>query len=255
MTPDSFSDGGKFLKAEKAVRHALNLVREGAQIIDIGGESSRPGAKRVSTREEIKRILPVLRTLRKKTTALLSIDTFKYDVASLALDEGVDIVNDICALQNNAKLAKKIAAYKKSVILMHMQGTPRSMQKNPYYKNVTREVATFLEHRAEFAMAYGIRRECISVDPGFGFGKSFDHNLELLASLKQISRLKFVVTVGLSRKSFIGRLTGEDESSRLEGSITAAVLAQAHGAQIFRVHDVAQHKKALLVSAKILETK
>lgn len=210
--------------------------------MDIGGESSRPGAVRISSKEERSRIVPVIRRLRKVLTIPISVDTYKPDVAKAALDEGVHLINDIRGLHGNASLAKIVARYKAGIILMHMRGTPRTMQQLTQYKNLRREVARYLHEAVQAARAAGIAKEMIAVDPGFGFGKTVDQNLELLANLDYFGKLGYPVVAGLSRKSFIGRVLGAPVEDRLYGSLAAAAMAVQKGAGILRVHDVRPHR-------------
>ena len=243
VTPDSFSDGGSFLDPEAAVCRALKMEREGAHLIDVGGESSRPGSRPVSAREEIRRILPVLKKLSRTLKIPISVDTHKYEVAQAALDEGAAVINDIYGLRNHRRLAKLIARSKAGVVLMHMRGNPQTMQKRPRYQDVLKEVKDFLKRSVHFALDQGISRSSIVVDPGFGFGKSAEQNLQILGNLESFASLKCPVLAGLSRKSFIGKLTGAPVEERLCGSLAAAALAIGRGAHILRVHDVLPHKQ------------
>ncbi len=254
VTPDSFSDGGFFLEVSRAVSHALKMEREGADLIDVGGESSRPGARPISAKEEIRRVRPVLRRLAKKIKIPLSIDTYKTEVAHAALDEGAVLVNDIHALKNNRALAKLIARYKAAVVLMHMQGLPRTMQQQPSYGNLLKEIADYLSVAMDRALDAGIQKTRIAVDPGFGFGKTPDQNLEILASLRYFLKLKAPLLVGLSRKSFIGYLSGTGTADRLPGSLGAAAVAIERGAHILRVHDVLAHRQLTATVDPILST-
>ena len=244
VTPDSFSDGGLSFKKGDAVKHAMRLLEEGADILDIGGESTRPGAEPVTAKEEIKRVIPVIREIRKKSNTPISIDTQKPDVASAAISEGADIINDVGGYRDDDMVA--IAAkLKKPVIVMHMKGTPSSMQKNPSYKDVVKEVSLSLKKSAENLKRNGVKK--IIIDPGIGFGKSLRHNLELLNNIEKIVRLGYPVMVGASRKSFIAHLTGSrgKADERLGGSITAHMMAVMQGGAIIRVHDVAEHVEAI----------
>ncbi len=249
VTPDSFSDGGCFVTPALAERRALKMEAEGAHLIDIGGESSRPGSRPISAREEIRRIRPVFKRLSKKIKVPLSVDTYKYDVASAALDEGAVLVNDIHALGADKRLGKLIARQKAGVALMHLRGTPRTMQKDPSYENVLKEVRDHLKRAVEKALEAGIELSRILIDPGFGFGKTPGQNAEMLFNLQFFQKLKMPILVGLSRKSFIGFFSGvNDPSDRLYGSIAAAVAAMDRGAHILRVHDVLAHRQATLVA-------
>ena len=251
VTPDSFSDGGRTLDPALAERRALRMEAEGAHLIDIGGESSRPGSKPVSSREEIRRIRPVFKRLSKKIKIPLSVDTYKYDVAAAALDEGAVLVNDIRALRGNKRLAKLIARNKAGVVLMHMRGTPATMQKDTFYRDVLRDVTAALKKAIRFALDSGIEASRILADPGFGFGKTAEQNIRMLFNLDTFHRLKVPVLAGLSRKSFIGFFSGvNDPSNRLCGSLAAASAAVERGVHVLRVHDVAAHRQASLVLDK-----
>jgi dihydropteroate synthase len=250
VTPDSFSDGGMFLAPEKAVSHGLELEAEGAAILDIGGESTRPGAEPVGAEEELRRVLPVIEGLSAAgTRAAISIDTSKASVASAALGAGATIVNDVTALRGDPEIAAVIAASGASCCLMHMLGEPRTMQLDPRYEDVVREVRGFLQERVDVARAAGIDKDRLVLDPGIGFGKTAEHNLELLRRLDEIVELGYPVLIGTSRKSFLGRITGREVSQRLAATIATNVLAYLHGARIFRVHDVAPVHDALKVAA------
>ena len=249
VTPDSFSDGGLFLGADAAVQHGRRLVEEGAAILDIGGESTRPRSDRVSEDEELRRVLPVVEGLTRED-ARISIDTTKASVARAALEAGATIVNDVSALRFDAKLAGVVAESGANCCLMHMLGEPRTMQDDPRYDDVVSEVKAFLEERLAFAMAEGVPEERVWLDPGIGFGKTVEHNLELLRRLDEIVAIGRPVVIGTSRKSFLGKIAGgRDEGDRLPGTIATNVLALERGATVFRVHDVAQNADALLVAA------
>ena len=237
VTPDSFSDGGKFQSLEKAVAHGLQMVEEGADIIDIGGESTRPGAKPVQALEEIARTVPVIKKLREKTGALISIDTQKAEVARAAQAAGADIINDVSALADPS-MAAVAAETGAGLVLMHMLGTPETMQTNPHYDNVVSDVWNFLEGRMGFAVTRGVAPEQIVLDPGIGFGKTDEHNLALLKGIPQLMASGRPVLVGASRKSFIGHMFGGGPDERLAGSLAIAGLAGLRGAHILRVHDV-----------------
>ena len=251
VTPDSFSDGGRFLAPERAIAHARELVADGADLLDVGGESTRPGARDVNAEEELERVAPVLEGL-DGVGAPVSIDTSKVAVAEAALDAGAEIVNDVTALRQEPALAGVCARRGCHVILMHMQGTPRTMQENPTYDDVVDDVRAFLAERIEFAVGEGIREERIWVDPGIGFGKTVDHNLELVRRLGELRELGRPVVVGTSRKRFIGALTGREVDDRLGGTIASNVLALRAGADVLRVHDVAEMRQAALVAESIL---
>ncbi|MGQ0578174.1 MAG: dihydropteroate synthase [Betaproteobacteria bacterium] len=245
VTPDSFSDGGRFLGTQRAVEHALILVEEGADILDIGGESSRPGAEPVDVDEELRRVMPVLEQLGGLAVPV-SVDTRKPGVMRRAIAAGAAMVNDINALREPGAL-EAVAESQTAVCLMHMQGEPRTMQRQAHYENVVSEVTEFLAQRVAVAQQAGIARERIVIDPGFGFGKENGHNLELLRNLPRIAGLGQPVLVGLSRKSLIGRITGKPVADRLSASVAAALLAAERGAAVVRVHDVAATRDALAV--------
>jgi dihydropteroate synthase len=251
VTPDSFYDGGRRLDAGTAIAEGISLVEAGADILDLGGESTRPGARPVSAQEELERVLPVIRGLRRATQVPISIDTYKARVAREALNEGADIINDISALRFDAETARLAAAEKVPVVLMHMQGTPRTMQTEPRYNDVLREVALFLAERIQFAVEAGVAPEAIIVDPGIGFGKTVDHNLTLLRGLSGFASLGRPLLVGASRKAFLGKILGAEPDERLEGSLAAAVAAVIGGAHIVRVHDVKETYKAIRVADAI----
>lgn len=245
VTPDSFSDGGKFLGRDAAVAHARQLAAEGAAILDIGGESTRPGAADVSVEEELDRVIPVVEALRDDGVPV-SVDTQKPAVMREAIRAGAAMINDVNALREPGAI-DEVASADVAVCLMHMQGTPRTMQAAPSYENVTLEVGTFLGERALAAIKAGVKATRIVVDPGFGFGKSIDHNLTLLAELSSLGKLGYPVLAGLSRKSTIGAITGREANGRLAGSIAAHLIAVQNGARILRVHDVAETVDALKV--------
>jgi len=245
VTPDSFSDGGMHLQRGPALAYAHQLIAEGADILDIGGESTRPGARPVSIQEELDRVLPVIEGLRGAPVPI-SIDTFKPEVMQAAIAAGAQMVNDINALQDAAAM-NVVAAGNVAVCLMHKQGNPQTMQQQPYYQNVVAEVSAFLRERAAAAQAAGIQRERIAVDPGFGFGKTLAHNLSLLREFKQLTELGVPVLAGLSRKSMLGALTGQDVGQRLPASLAAALIAVQRGANIVRVHDVRATVDALKI--------
>ena len=249
-TPDSFSDGGRFDLVETAVEHALRMEREGADIIDIGGESTRPGAQAVTVNEELERVIPVIRVLRKQTTIPISIDTSKPEVMQAAVEAGADMVNDVNALRAPGALeAARASAV--PVCLMHMHGDPRTMQADPHYADVVAEVKTFLLQRVAACEAAGIGRQRLLLDPGFGFGKTVEHNLQLLARLEELAATGLPVVVGLSRKSMIGKLLGLDIAGRLPASIALAVLAVERGARLVRAHDVAATWQAVQMQAAV----
>jgi dihydropteroate synthase len=249
VTPDSFSDGGLYLDADAAVEHGLELAAEGAAILDVGGESTRPGAEPVDAAEEAQRVVPVVERLAAGGRRV-SIDTTKLEVARAALDAGATIVNDVAAFRFAPELAGLVAERGAGCVLMHMLGEPRTMQLDPRYDDVVSDVRAFLEERLAFAVAEGVPEERIWLDPGIGFGKSLEHNLELLRRLDEIVAIGRPVVIGTSRKSFLGKLAGgRSETERLPGTIATNVLAMERGATVFRVHDVAPVLDALTVAA------
>jgi dihydropteroate synthase len=249
VTPDSFSDGGRYLEADAAVEHGLALMEEGAAILDVGGESTRPGAAPVSEEEELRRVLPVVEPLAAAGNRV-SIDTSKVAVARAALDAGATIVNDVSAFRFDPGLAGLVAERRAHCCLMHMLGEPRTMQEDPRYEDVVSEVKAFLEERLDFAVGAGVPEERVWLDPGIGFGKTVGHNLELLRRLDEIVAIGRPVVVGTSRKSFLGKLAGgKPEGERLPGTIATNVLALERGASVFRVHDVAPVLDALTIAA------
>jgi dihydropteroate synthase len=251
VTPDSFSDGGKYSSVDLAVEHALQLIAEGADILDIGGESTRPGADPVGLEEELRRVIPVIEALSKVTTVPLSIDTYKPEVMRAAIQAGADIVNDICALREEGAL-EIVANSNAGVCLMHMQGIPQTMQINPQYNDVVAEVKQFLTDRVETCLAHEISRDRIMLDPGFGFGKTTAHNVALIQHLDSFTALGFPLLVGLSRKSVLGRIAGGDEQQRLHAGLAASVISVMKGAKIVRVHDVKATVDALKVVAAVI---
>jgi dihydropteroate synthase len=250
VTPDSFSDGGVNFRTEDAVAAARRMVEEGAAIVDVGGESTRPGSESVSAEEELRRVVPVLEQLEGVP---VSIDTAKSDVARRAIELGAELVNDVTALRGDPELAEVVASSGAFLCLMHMQGEPRTMQDTPTYDDVASEVASFLEQRLAFAVGAGIPEERICLDPGFGFGKTVEQNFELLGRLGEIVALGRPVLVGLSRKRSLGRILGDADATTgpLSASLAAAVEAYERGAAIFRVHDVREHVEALTVAAAV----
>jgi dihydropteroate synthase len=254
VTPDSFSDGGDFLDPEAAAEHAATMIDEGAEMLDVGGESTRPGSDPVSQEEEIRRVVPVLeRILSVRPEAVISVDTYRAGTATAAIEAGASFVNDVTALRGDPSMVSVIEEAACPVILMHMQGEPKTMQKEPHYQDVVREVSDFLAERAEYAVAAGVRPEHIIVDPGIGFGKNLEHNLALLSNLDAIVDLGFPVLIGASRKSFIERITGEQEArDRVSGTVATTVLAYERGATFFRVHDVRANREALAVAEAVL---
>ena len=251
VTPDSFSDGGLFLDPGRAIEQGRSLAQEGADVLDVGGESTRPGAPPVTLEEEIRRVLPVIEGLAGQGTPI-SIDTSKLGVAEAALKAGAAMVNDVTALRAAPQIAGLCAERDAELVLMHMQGDPRTMQENPVYDDVVDDVKTFLAERMQFALAEGVREERIWLDPGIGFGKTVEHNLELLRRLHELTELGRPIVVGTSRKSFIGKITGAEIDERLGGTIASCALAVANGAAMVRVHDVREVREGLTVAAAIL---
>jgi dihydropteroate synthase len=253
VTPDSFSDAGRFLDPEAAVEHGRRLVAERASILDVGGESTRPGAEPVTVAEELERVVPVIERLAAgrdtgPAGVRVSVDTTKAEVASAALGAGARIVNDVSAFRFEPAVAGLVAAAGATCVLMHMKGEPRTMQEDPRYDDVVSEVKAFLEERLAFAFAEGVPENHVWLDPGIGFGKTVDHNLELLARLDELVAIGRPIVIGTSRKSFLGRLTGREVGERLAGTIATNVVALARGARVFRVHDVAEVGEALAVA-------
>lgn len=251
-TPDSFSDGAE-LSTEQRVARAIEMIEQGADIIDIGGESTRPGAQPVSEEEELARVVPVIIELRKQSDIRISVDTSKSEVAKAALTEGADIINDITALRSSEKMSEVIAEHEAEVVLMHMQGSPENMQVKPEYKNAPLEVEDFLLARAKYAESCGIKRDRIILDPGFGFGKTFEHNAQLFMSLKNLRSHGYQVLVGVSRKSMISDALGLNIDQRLEASLAMAVMAAEMGCEIIRVHDVKETYRAVRMCEKLEE--
>jgi dihydropteroate synthase len=251
VTPDSFSDGGLYLDPDAAVRHGRELAGEGAAVLDIGGESTRPGAKAVSAQEELERVAPVVRELGGGEVPV-SIDTSKLAVAEAGLDAGAVMVNDVTALRDSPEIAGLCADRGAELVLMHMQGSPRTMQENPSYADVVEDVKAFLEERLELAVSEGLSEQRVWLDPGVGFGKTLEHNLELLRRLGELLELGRPLVVGTSRKSFIGKITGAPVEQRLGGTIASSVIAFANGARMLRVHDVREVAEAMLVAEAIL---
>ncbi len=260
VTPDSFSDGGKYFSMELAVNHAIEMEKDGADIIDIGGESSRPGAASISLEEEKNRIIPVVEQLVDNLHIPISIDTYKSEIAKKALDIGVSMINDISALHGDKKLANVITKYDVPICLMHMKGNPRDMQVDPVYDDVVKEIYSFLKERTDYAIFDGIKKEKIIIDPGIGFGKrtgrGVEDNCEILKRLSEFKNLGYPIMVGTSRKTFIGNVCGGNKplptTERLEGSLAAACLAVANGADIVRIHDVKETRKCLCLVDRVV---
>jgi len=257
-TPDSFSDGGVFLNPAAACDHGLNLLAEGASILDVGGESTRPGSLPVSSEEEINRVLPVIRALRARTKAPISIDTSKADVAEAAIDAGADIINDVTALRGDPRMPALASSSRAGLILMHMQGTPQTMQDAPAYPqdDVVGDVAKFLSERCNAALGCGVDHAAIILDPGLGFGKTVAHNLALLRNIPRLAALGSPLLIGHSRKSFLAKITGESDAEssgdRLASGIAVTSFAREQGARLFRVHEPRPHADALRITEAIL---
>ena len=254
VTPDSFSDGGDFIDPEKAASHAAAMLDEGAEVIDVGGESTRPGSDPVPQEEEVRRVVPAIREiLAERPNAIVSIDTYRAATAGAALEAGARIVNDVTALRGDPRMAPLAAEAGCPLILMHMLGEPKTMQRDPRYEDVVREVRDFLAVRAEHAISAGVEPENVILDPGIGFGKTLVHNLALLRDLDVLAELGFPILIGASRKRFIGTITGAEEArDRIPGTVAANVLAYERGATFFRVHDVRPNREALAVAEAIL---
>ena len=251
VTPDSFSDGGKYYDPHKALEHAEMMASSGADIIDIGGESTRPGSESVGVQEELDRVMPVIEMLRREEEIAISIDTVKPEVAIEALKSGALMINDISALRESVKLAELAAEYEAYIVLMHIRGTPKNMQENTHYDNIIGEISGFLKDAAAKAIKGGVDKNRVIIDPGIGFGKSVDGNYVILKNLHEFTKLGYPVLLGASRKSFLGKTLGLDISQRMEASLAAACYAVLNGADIIRVHDVAETKRALTIVEKI----
>lgn len=246
VTPDSFSDGGRYTQLEKALFQAEQMLNDGAAILDIGGESTRPGAADVSTQDELERVIPLIEAIRQRFACVISVDTSKAAVMSAAVHAGADMINDVRALQEPGALQVAVAA-QLPVCLMHMQGAPRSMQQAPHYQDVLTEVVQFLQQRANECEQAGLLKQHIVLDPGFGFGKNLSHNYQLLAQLEQLTALGYPLLAGMSRKSMIGQLLSVSVNQRLAGSLACATIAAIKGARIIRVHDVKETVQAVRV--------
>ncbi len=251
VTPNSFFDGGKYFNKEIAVEHALEMADNGADIIDVGGESSRPDAEPVSEKNELERILPVVEAIAPELSIPVSIDTYKAGVAKQALDAGAEIVNDISALRFDSSMADTIKKSGSYVILMHMLGSPATMQKNPHYENVVDEILLFLRKRIEYAVERGIRKNRIIIDPGIGFGKTLEHNLEILRNIDRFNELGYPVLIGASHKSMIGKITGASSDERIWGTASIVTYCVMNGVAIHRVHDVKSMRQVCDIAAAI----
>lgn len=254
VTPDSFSDGGQFLNKNSAIGHALKMIEEGADIIDIGGESTKPFSSPVSLDEELSRVLPVIEDLRKETDVCISIDTTKSEVANQALKMGASIINDVSAMEFDEKMIGIALKFDCPIVLMHMKGIPKNMQENPHYSSLISEIITYLNARIDFVLSKGIDRKKIIIDPGIGFGKSVENNFEIINNLNQFADLGYPVMLGASRKSFIGVTLDVPEDKRVEGSLAANIIGFQKGVSVFRVHDVDQTRKALTITKKIFNS-
>ena len=252
VTPDSFSDGGQFLDSGAAIRHALDLVRQGAEILDIGGESTRPRAAPVDEAEELARVMPVIEALADRVQVPISIDTMKPGVARAAIQAGASIVNDVAANRADSDMWRLVAESGAGYVCLHMQGTPQTMQARPTYKDVVREVGQFFDERIQRLSDCGVGREQIILDPGIGFGKTLEHNLQLLGGVRSFARLERPVLVGVSRKSFMGTLLGLEAAARLPAALACACLAVEAGVQIIRAHEAAETVHALRMAEAIL---
>ena len=253
LTPDSFSDGGYYTDVEAAIKRAHEMVEEGVDIIDVGAESTRPGAKYIEEEEELRRLLPVVERLVKEVEVPISIDTYKAKVAEECLKLGAHIINDIKGLKDDPKMAKVVADYGVPVVIMHIKGTPKTMQDNPYYKDLIGEISKSLGESIEIALKVGISKENIILDPGIGFGKTFDGNLEIIDKLGELKKLEYPILVGASRKGFIGEILGTPPLERVEGNLAVAVLSAYNGASIIRVHEVKETVQALKIVKAIKE--
>ena len=252
VTPDSFSDGGKFFSPEVAISHASKLIRQGADIIDIGGESTRPGAEQVSEPEELKRVIPVIEKIRTDNpTILISIDTTKASVAKHAVEAGADIINDVSGLSFDKNMIGIVESFNIPIVIMHMKGNPQNMQLNPKYKDIVNEILDFFKKKIKIAIQSGINRSMIILDPGIGFGKTVDHNFELLSRLNEFNVLELPIMIGPSRKSFIGITLGLPPEDRVEGTAAAVSAGVMNGASIVRVHDVKSMKRVVRIIEKV----
>jgi dihydropteroate synthase len=252
VTPDSFSDGGEFFAAKDAIQQAMNLISNGAHIIDVGGESSRPGAVPLSVPDELERVVPVIKGIRERSPEILiSIDTYKSEVAGQAIESGANIVNDISGLGFDKNMPNIIAGTGVPVIIMHMQGMPNNMQNNPDYNNLIADICSFFSNQVDLAISAGIKKDQIILDPGIGFGKTMDHNFKLIQQLNQFLSLGFPLMVGPSRKSFIGNFLNVDINERIEGTAAVVVASIMNGARIVRVHDIKEIKRVVQVVDKI----
>ena len=254
VTPDSFSDGGKYLEKNTAINHALEMIDQGADIIDIGGESTRPFSDPVSLKEEISRVVPVIEGIRKKSDICISIDTTKSQVATAALNSGASVINDVSAMEVDPLMVDVALKFDCPLIIMHMKGTPKNMQDDPQYESLILDIKDYLLDRIDFIISKGINPKKIVIDPGIGFGKTVENNFEIIKNLNHFTTMNFPVLLGASRKSFIGISLNLPEEDRLEGSLAANIIGFQNGAKIFRVHDVAETNKALIIANKIFNS-
>ena len=254
VTPDSFSDGGKYLEKNNAINHALAMIDNGADIIDVGGESTRPFSDPVSLNEEISRVIPVIEGIRKESDVCISIDTTKSEVATAALDSGASLINDVSAMEVDPLMIDVALKFDCPIIIMHMKGTPKSMQDNPQYESLISDIKDYLQERVDFIVSKGINSKKIVIDPGIGFGKTVENNFEIINNLNHFTKMGFPVMLGASRKSFIGISLDLPEEDRLEGSLAANIIGLQNGAKIFRVHDVAETNKAFVIANKIFNS-
>ena len=254
VTPDSFSDGGKYLEKNTAINHALEMIDQGADIIDIGGESTRPFSDPVSLKEEISRVVPVIEGIRKKSDICISIDTTKSQVATAALNSGASVINDVSAMEVDPLMVDVALKFDCPLIIMHMKGTPKNMQDDPQYESLISDIKDYLLDRIDFIISKGINPKKIVIDPGIGFGKTVENNFEIIKNLNHFTTMNFPVLLGASRKSFIGISLNLPEEDRLEGSLAANIIGFQNGAKIFRVHDVAETNKALIIANKIFNS-
>lgn len=252
VTPDSFSDGGKFYSTKDAIAHASKLICEGADIIDIGGESTRPGANEISSSDELKRVIPVIKGIRSNNPdILISIDTTKAIVAKEAVEVGANIINDVSGLSFDSQMPKTVASLNAPIIIMHMKGNPRNMQKNPEYKDLIDEILDYFKERIKIATKAGIDREMIILDPGIGFGKTIEHNFQILSKLNKFNKLELPLLIGTSRKSFIGLTLNLSPEDRVDGTAATVALGVNNGARIVRVHDVEKMKRVVTITDRI----
>ena len=254
VTPDSFSDGGKYLEKKTAINHALEMIDQGADIIDIGGESTRPFSDPVSLKEEISRVVPVIEGIRKESDICISIDTTKSQVATAALNSGASVINDVSAMEVDPLMVDVALKFDCPLIIMHMKGTPKNMQDDPQYESLISDIKDYLLDRIDFIISKGINPKKIVIDPGIGFGKTVENNFEIIKNLNHFTKMNFPVLLGASRKSFIGISLNLPEKDRLEGSLAANIIGLQNGAKIFRVHDVAETNKALIIANKIFNS-